>query len=399
MGEVDTITPPLSMSQGDCTLISDSAALAEWCWQAAREQVLALDTEFYRDTVYWPQLCLIQACHPSGAAIIDPLAQGLDLAPFEALLANEKILKIFHACRQDLEIFTIRTGQPPAPVFDTQIAAQALGFPSNTGYGTLAAALTETRISKTMRMSDWRKRPLSQEQLDYALLDVVPLLAMWQAIDEKLTQNGRHHWVAPEMEKLSDAQLYQTQPEAICRRLNFNARGEEEWLSMAALAFWREGEAQQRDCPRNRILSEDGMRRIARSHIKSAQDLAAQRGLPRQFFRNGADKRLLQALANKERFRDSWQAKRAASRRGSAPREEVQLLQMLLSVCAAGADVAPALLASSNDIEALILDKEEALETMADWRQEIFAKPALALLRGEMAITFRNGQAALVPSP
>ncbi|MGH6922086.1 MAG: ribonuclease D, partial [Geminicoccaceae bacterium] len=255
------------------TLLTTTAELADLCDELAQEPFVALDTEFMRDRTYFPKLCLVQVAGQNRNAAIDPLAQGLDLAPLLALMANPAVVKVFHAARQDVEIFYHLSGAAPTPLFDTQLAATVCGYGEEVGYETLVAQLAKARIDKSSRFTDWSRRPLTRQQLDYALADVIHLRVVYQRLEAQLRQTGRTEWVAEELAGLTDPNTYEQPPEEAWRRIKVRSRDPRFLAIVRALAAWREREAQRRDLPRNRILRDDLLLELAASRPRSADDI------------------------------------------------------------------------------------------------------------------------------
>jgi len=263
------------------TVIADSAALAEFCRNQMRADYVTVDTEFIRDNSYWPQLCVVQIAGPAEAALIDPLVPGMDLQPILELLANREVLKVFHAARQDVEIFFHLTGRVPQPIFDTQVAAMVCGFGEQASLETLAQRLAGISIDKSSRFTDWSHRPLSERQIRYALDDVVHLRPIYERLREQLEQNRRASWLEDEMALLTDPATYRVDPGDAWRRLKVRA-GKPRFLAvLKEVAAWREEEAQRRDMPRNRLIRDEALLEIAAHAPTNVQDLARTRGLSR----------------------------------------------------------------------------------------------------------------------
>jgi len=251
------------------TLLTTTAELVELCAELAEEPFVALDTEFMRDRTYWPKLCLIQLAGERRHAAVDPLAAEIDLQPLFALLADPAVLKVFHAARQDIEIFHHLTGQVPLPLFDTQLAAMVCGYGEEVGYETLVAQLTKARIDKSSRFTDWSRRPLSSEQLSYALADVIHLREVYQKLEQKLARTGRGEWVAQELAGLTSPATYRQEPEDAWKRIKLRSRDARFLAIVQALAAWRERAAQARDLPRNRVLRDDLLLEVAANRPRS----------------------------------------------------------------------------------------------------------------------------------
>ncbi|MEM7023118.1 MAG: ribonuclease D, partial [Pseudomonadota bacterium] len=258
------------------TLLTKTRDLAEFCAELAQEPYVTLDTEFMRDRTYWPKLCLVQLAGRHRHAAVDPLAPGLDLAPLLELMANPAVVKVFHAARQDIEIFhNLSGGKIPTPLFDTQLAAMVCGYGEEVGYETLVTRVAKARIDKSSRFTDWSRRPLTQQQLDYALADVTHLRVIYERLEAQLRESGRTEWVAQELAGLTDPRTYEQQPEAAWRRVKVRSRDRRFLAIVRALAAWREREAQRRDLPRNRILRDDLLMEVAANRPQSAAEVGS----------------------------------------------------------------------------------------------------------------------------
>ena len=379
------------------SLIVDSDALAEFCRRQAKADFLALDTEFMRDRTFWPILCLIQVAGPEEAAAIDPLAPGIDLAPFFALLADPHILKVFHAARQDIEIFFNLTGAVPAPIFDTQVAGMVCGFGEAASYETLASRLADAHIDKSSRFTDWSHRPLTDRQLRYAMADVVPLRAVYENLAARLKRTGRASWLDEEMATLTDPQTYRLEPELAWRRLKLRSNNRRMLALAHALAAWREATAQQRDLPRNRVLRDESLLEIAAHAPQSVADLARSRGLGKGFAESKFGGEILgvvrRVLAAPESGYPEAEPRRE-QRQGAGPL--VDLLRVLLKLRSEENDVASRLIADAEDLEALAGDDHAKVKALSGWRNEIFGRDALDLKHGRLALTFGGRRIKLV---
>jgi len=379
------------------SLIVDSDALAEFCRRQAKADFLALDTEFMRDRTFWPILCLIQVAGPEEAAAIDPLASGIDLAPFFALLADPHILKVFHAARQDIEIFFNLTGAVPAPIFDTQVAGMVCGFGEAASYETLASRLADAHIDKSSRFTDWSHRPLTDRQLRYAMADVVPLRAVYENLAARLKRTGRASWLDEEMATLTDPQTYRLEPELAWRRLKLRSNNRRMLALAHALAAWREATAQQRDLPRNRVLRDESLLEIAAHAPQSVADLARSRGLGKGFAESKFGGEILgvvrRVLAAPESGYPEAEPRRE-QRQGAGPL--VDLLRVLLKLRSEENDVASRLIADAEDLEALAGDDHAKVKALSGWRNEIFGRDALDLKHGRLALTFGGRRIKLV---
>jgi ribonuclease D len=278
-------------------IITETAALAAFAAEAGKAPYVAIDTEFMRDTTYWPKLCLIQAATPEAAAIIDPLADGIDLSPFHKLLADKHITKVFHAARQDIEIFFHQGKVIPDPLFDTQIAAMVCGFGDAVSYETLVRRIAKAELDKSARFTDWSRRPLSKRQLEYALADVTHLREVYEHLASELEKTGRAPWLEEEEAVLKDPATYRLDPEDAWRRLKPRSGSKRFFSVLSLIAAWREREAQARDVPRNRILKDEVLLEIAAHPPESAEALASFRALPSGYANSRAGKLLFTAIA------------------------------------------------------------------------------------------------------
>jgi len=370
------------------SLITDSAGLAAFCDRLSAAEFVTVDTEFMRDKTYWPKLCLVQLGGPEEAACIDVLADGIDIGPLLALMRNPAVLKVFHAARQDFEIFFNLMGQVPSPVFDTQVSAMVCGFGESVGYETLVAKLARQRIDKTMRFTDWQRRPLSERQIEYALADVTHLRVVYEKIRDKLEKNGRAAWVEAEMAALCDPGLYQVDPYETWRRLKIRNAKPRTLAILRELAAWREEEAQRRDVPRSRVLRDEGLIEIAIHTPKTREDLGALRGVHGGQSGGAAGAAILEAVARGHAVPDAECPARPRGRdqqRGPGP--SADLLKVLVKLKAESAGVAQRLIANSDDIEAISLDDEADVPALKGWRRDLFGEDALALKHGRLALT------------
>ncbi len=380
-------------------IIKTNDALAEACERFARQPYIAVDTEFMRESTYWARLCLVQIAGGGEASAIDPLADGIDLGPFYELLTNTDIVKVFHAARQDLEIFHHERGVVPAPLFDTQVAAMVCGFGDSVGYEKLVRELTGARIDKSSRFTDWARRPLSRRQIDYALSDVVHLCRVFEELLAKLKRSGRESWLNEEMAVLADPDTYEPPLEDAWRRIKTRNRGGRFLAILKELAAWRDSNAQQRDRPRNRILRDEVLLAIAADAPRSIEELKRVRSFPRGVADRSEANDILEAvergLAVDENELPRWEPRKALPR-GSAAL--VELLRALLKMKSEHHDVAQKLIASAEDLERIALANGEAdIPALHGWRRELFGEDALALKRGDVALTVRDGRLVVVP--
>jgi ribonuclease D len=377
-------------------VITDTETLAAACKTFAGQPFVAVDTEFMRETTYYPKLCLLQAAAPGTDAVIDPLAPDLDLAPFLELLANKKVVKVFHAARQDIEIFYQLMGNAPAPLFDTQIAAMACGHGDSIAYDALVASVLKQRVDKSSRFTDWSRRPLSEAQLAYALADVVHLRELYPRLRTELEREGRIGWVSEEIESLGDPALYDTDPEIAWKRLKVRKSGRDYLIVLQVAAAWRERVAQTRNVPRGRVLKDDALYEIAEQRPRNAAAFDRLRAVPKGFSgsRHGGE---LAALINTALSDPNMQP--PAYQRAPAPPSgagpTVELLKVLLRHLAEENQVAPRLIASAADIEAIAASDKADVAALTGWRREVFGERALALKHGRIGLTLANGRVTI----
>ncbi|WP_370152743.1 ribonuclease D [Ferrovibrio sp.] len=381
----------------DPTPIVSTDDLTRFCAGLATASYVTVDTEFMRETTYWPKVCLIQIAGPDEARVIDPLADGLSLEPLFALLRNRSVLKVFHAARQDLEIFTKLMGEVPAPLFDTQVAAMVCGFGDQVSYEQLAAKLANAQIDKSSRFTDWARRPLTEKQTRYALSDVTHLRKAYEKLAARLEKSGRANWLDAEMAILADPATYDLPPENAWKRLKPRTTKPEYLAVLQAAAAWREVEARNRDIPRQRILRDESLMEIAAHPPKSPDDLERMRGLSKGFAEGKMGTGLLTAIAAKLAApRDSWPAveREPELPRGIGPL--VELLKVLLKMKCDQHDVAQKLVASSADLDKIAADDNADVPAMQGWRRELFGSDALRLKHGELALAANGSKIRLV---
>jgi len=377
-------------------LITTTADLAAVCDRLARHPFVTVDTEFLRETTYFPQLCVLQIASPEESAVIDALAEGLDLAPFFALMANEKVLKVFHAARQDIEIIWHLAGIVPHPVFDTQVAAMVLGYGDSIAYDQLVERITGHRPDKTHRFTDWSLRPLTEAQIHYAEGDVTHLREVFAALDADLRKRGRSEWVSEEMEILTSPKTYDADPARAWERLKNRVRKPKELAILMEVAAWRELEAQTRNVPRSRVLKDDAIGDIATHAPTSIERLAGLRSLPKGFERSkwGAD--ILEAV-QRGLARDPRELPKLDKPRhngnGSAT---VELLKVLLRMTSERYAVASKIIATVDDLEQIATNDDADVGALKGWRRELFGDAALALKHGRLALAMEKGRVVRV---
>ncbi len=373
-------------------LISTTEELAAACSRLAAHPFVTVDTEFLRETTYYPKLCLIQIASPDEAVMVDPLAEGLDLTPFMALMTDQNVVKVFHAARQDLEIVWMLGRVLPTPLFDTQVAAMVCGYGDSVGYEQLVNDLAKARIDKSSRFTDWSRRPLSEAQLVYAESDVTHLRDIYLALQADLAASGRESWVAEEMAVLNSPGTYEVKPENAWQRLKGRLRKPKELAVLMELAAWREREAQHRDVPRQRVLKDDALMDIVQRAPRSAEALGELRSVPNGFERSRAGGEVLaaveRALAIDPRNLPRLERERGRPSNGAV----LDLLKVLLKATADAERVAPKIIASTDDLEEIASDDQADVPALHGWRREIFGEKALALKNGSLSLKIVRGR-------
>jgi len=379
-------------------LITTTEDLAAFRQRLVGAAYVTVDTEFMREKTYYPQLCLVQVAGPDEAVAIDPLAPGIDLAPLFDLLADESTLKVFHAARQDLEIFLNIAGAIPTPLFDTQVAAMVCGFGESVSYEQLAGRLANARIDKSSRFTDWSARPLTERQVLYALSDVTHLRAVYDKLSRRLEKTGRAHWLAEEMAILTDPATYRVEPEDAWRRFRVRPTDKPRFLGvLKELAAWREREAQRKDLPRSRVIRDESLLEIAAHAPTTVDELARTRGLGRGFAEGRYGQEILQAVQRGIGLSEDQLPKPDA--RPDVPPGVgpiVELLKVLLKMVCDDADVAPKLVANSADIERLAADDNADVPALHGWRRELFGEQALKLKNGKLALAVQGKRVRVV---
>ncbi len=385
------------MTATDTAFITTTAELAALCDRLGREEFVTVDTEFMREKTYYPELCLVQLAGAEEVAVVDAQAPGLDLAPLGALLARPEVVKVFHACRQDVEIFLLRFGAVPANLFDTQVAAMVAGFGDQVGYDALVSALTGGHIDKAHRFSDWSARPLTKAQVDYAAADVTHLRAVYEKLTARLRVEGRLDWVAQEMAALADPATYRVDPERAWEKLKLRTNNRRQLAIVQAIAGWREREAQRVNIPRQRLVRDEQVPEIAALAPGDAEALSKARGITMGFAQGKSGQSLLAAIAAAKALPDEQLPR--SERQRDTPRASpalVALLKVLLNAVAEQNNVAPRLVASSEDVEAMALDESAENPALLGWRREMFGEDALRLIRGEIALSAQGKRVKIV---
>jgi ribonuclease D len=379
-------------------LITDSESLEKLCERLARCDFVAVDTEFMRENTYWPDLCLIQVASHEEAAAIDPKAEGIDLAPLMNLFVNnEHVLKVFHAGGQDIEIVFNLTGGTPHPLFDTQVAAMALGLGEQVGYSNLVESLLGRNLDKGARFTDWARRPLDKRQIDYAIGDVTHLAELFPRMLERLRRTGRGEWLDQEMERIADKANYINDPALAWKRVKIQTRRADALGRLKALAAWRELEARGKNLPRGRIMKDETLADIAMHPPASQEALGNVRGLSAAWRGNDIGARMLEALNSADPLPTAELPVRED--RGPGLGREgalvADLLKLLLKIRAREANVAPRLVAKSEELEMLAAGKRDGLAILEGWRFEQFGRDALDLVEGRLAFAIRGGKLAM----
>ena len=378
-------------------LITTTDALAALCTRLAAEPFVAIDTEFMRERTYYPELCVVQLGGADDVAVIDAQAAGLDLAPLAALLADPAVVKVFHAARQDVEIFLYLFGAVPTPIFDSQIAAMVAGFGDQVGYDALVSSLTGGAIDKSHRFSDWSARPLSAAQVVYAAADVTWLRVVYERLLEKLSQEGRAPWVAEEMAVLADPLTYRPDPETMWERLRPRTSNRRLLGQLRAAAAWREREAQRIDIPRQRLLKDESLLEIAATAPTTAEALGRVRGVTRGWAEGKTGQSLIAALLDAAALPDDALPDAPRAREGARPSPAlVALLKVLLAAKCEQHNVAAKLLASGEDLDRLATEEEPDVPALHGWRREMFGDDALALKAGAITLGVAGKRVKLV---
>jgi ribonuclease D len=377
------------------TPITDNAELAAFCKRIASAPFIAVDTEFMRETTYWPKLCLIQVASETDAANIDPLCD-LDMSPLLAIFADPQVTKVFHAARQDVEIFH-NLGVIPSPLFDTQVAGMAAGFGEQIAYDALVRQMLKIDIDKSSRFTDWARRPLSEAQLSYALADVTHLAALYPKLRERLDNAGRLGWVTEEMAALTDPAAYDMDPEKSWRRLKPRKFTPKYLAAFKATAAWRERTAQNRDQPRGRILKDEAIDEIATQAPLDAEGLNRLRSVPKGFSGSRFGPDLLEALRAAMVDPEAYAPK---IDRGPPPVQAagavVELLKVLLKARSEDAGVASKLIATVSDLDKIAVDDKADVQALTGWRRKLFGEDALKLKRGELALVLEGSKVRVV---
>ncbi len=382
------------------TMITTTSALGDACAHLARFDAVTVDTEFLRETTFWPKLCVIQMASPEKAFVIDALAPGLDLEPFLDLMRNEAVLKVFHAARQDIEIIWHLGGFVPHPVFDTQVAAMVCGFGDSISYDQLVNRITGAQIDKSHRFTDWARRPLSASQLDYAEADVTHLRDVYRRLAGMLEERGRVEWVREEMEVLTSPGTYRSDPEDAWLRLRMRLKKSRELIVLKEIAAWREREAQSRDVPRSRVLKDDTIFEIATHAPTTVAALGELRTVPRGWERSRAGEDVVAAVVRAlESPKDAWPRPPKGRQAPEGSGAIVDLLKVLLKQVSEDEGVAAKIIATVDDLEEIAASDDADVAALRGWRRELFGERALKVKRGEIAFAFDGKRVVTVEGP
>ena len=379
-------------------LISTTPALADACTRFAAQSFVTVDTEFMRETTYYPKLCLIQMAGPDGSGVlVDPLSPDLDLAPFFALMADEGVVKVFHSARQDLEIIWLLGGLLPQPFFDTQVAAMVCGYGDSVSYEQLVNDVAKAKIDKSSRFTDWSRRPLSDAQLTYALSDVTHLVKVYEVLAGQLLSTDRGEWLDEEMSVLTSPETYRADPASAWRRLSGRMRKPREIAVLIEVAAWREREAQSRNVPRGRILKDEAIDEIATQAPLDVEGFNRLRSVPKGF---GGSRLGLELIEELKRVMADPEAHAPKLDRPAhnqpAPPSVVELLKVLLKAKSDNAGVASKLIATVSDLEKIALADDADVDAMKGWRRQLFGEDALKLKRGEIALVLNGPRVEVV---
>jgi ribonuclease D len=377
-------------------LITTTADLAATCERMSRHTFVTVDTEFLRETTYYPLLCVAQVATSDEAVVIDALAQDLNLAPFFELMANEGVLKVFHAARQDIEIVWHQAKLIPRPIFDTQVAAMVLGYGESISYDQLVQRITGDVIDKSNRFTDWSRRPLAAAQVSYAISDVTHLREVFLSLSADLHRRGRSEWVGEEMEVLTSPDTYRADPETAWERLKTRVRKAKELSVLMEVAAWREREAQSRDVPRGRVLKDEAIGDIATHAPTTTERLASLRSLPRGFERSKWGAEIIEAVKRGLARNPSELPRLDKPRQGLNGSATVEPLKVLLRMTSEQHGVAAKVIATVEDLERIALDDHADVPALHGWRREMFGEQAIALKRGRLALAVDRGRVVAV---
>ena len=381
-------------------LITSTDVLAAFCERAAGYDYVTVDTEFLRETTYWPKLCLLQVATDEEAVLVDPLTDGLSLAPFFALLANPKVTKVFHAARQHIEIFVKLTGKVPVNIFDTQIAASVCGFGDSVSYDNLVRSVTGVELDKSSRFTDWSARPLSEKQRLYALADVTHLRDIYKTLVEQVEKTGRWDWVEDELSVLRSIDTYVVQPENAWERLRAKLNRPRDVVALQQLAAWREKRAQDSDQPRSRILKDDALIELAMQRPAAPEAFDKLRAVQRGYGRSSAAGEIIAIIKKVEALPKGELPEMPDRYRGPSPKGAVgDLVRVLLKAVSEEHGVAARIIATSDEIDALVLDDDADVPALKGWRRKLFGEKALAIKHGKIGLAATRKGVVEIPIP
>jgi ribonuclease D len=389
-----------STAATEIQVITTSDALKAFCDALSDDDFVTVDTEFLRETTYYPKLCLIQIAGEHANALVDPLAAGLDLVPFFELMANDRVMKVFHAARQDVEIMMRLTGKVPTPIFDTQIAAMVCGYGDQVGYEAIARKIAGATIDKSSQFTDWSRRPLSQKQIAYAISDVTHLRVVYQSLKQQIESEDRGSWLEGELAELADASTYIVDPDETWRRIKARIQTRKQQATLMAVSAWREREAQRKDVPRGRVLKDDAIGEIAIQVPQTRAALAELRLLPRNVAESQAGAGILEAIELALKRDPALIPLPRSKQEPIPPAAEalIEILKLALKIVSQNEQVAPKLLANSADIEAFALDETADVPFMHGWRRAAFGEAALRISHGKSVIGMKQGKAEILPA-
>ena len=387
-----------SLAAPTVAAIVTTAELAAFCKRLEAESFVTVDTEFLRETTYYPKLCLIQVAGGTEAQLIDPLADELDLTPFFALMANPKVLKVFHAARQDFEILIQLSGAVPTPVIDTQIAAMVCGFGDQVGYEAIVRKLVGASIDKSSQFTDWSRRPLTAKQSLYALSDVTHLRVVYKKLHELLEQTGRSAWLGDEIATLTNPATYRVEPEESYKRIKARIQNKKQFGVLMSIAAWREREAQSRNVPRGRVLKDEAIAEIAIQMPQKPEAINELRLVSKGTANSAMGSAILKAVAE-GLTRDPKTIPDFKGRNdemSAAAQAAAEVLKLAMKVACENEGIAPKLLASASEIDAIAVDDNANVPLLQGWRREVFGSLALDIKHGKAFIGMANGRAVII---
>ena len=371
--------------------IKDNDTLYKFYNQCINEKVLAIDTEFIRENTYYPSLCLIQIAGSDFASAIDPLS-GVDLSIIWKLLENKNILKVFHAARQDIEIFLNLTGKIPYPIYDTQIAAMFCGLGDQIGYEGLVNKFLGLSVNKELQFTNWLQRPLSKNQIEYAISDVTHLIKIYPIITKLINDSNRTEWVEKEMQSISDQSLYKIDPLDIWKRIKLKNSKPKTLNLLKHLAAWRENECKKQNIPRNKLIRDDVLVNVSYQSPQTIIELKKIRAFPKQLSHKNCND-IIETIQNANRIiQEDWPNVIKTYKKSNISSNSLELLKLLLKFSSEESGLAEKLIANNDDLRDLIEAKNNDLRVFKGWRNDIFGKEAILLLNGKLGFRLENGQ-------